>query len=132
MVNDIHKSSFSLLDSNSKVSSLVDSIDDKMETVNSATRTIVDEVEQLTAVSEEVNASTSEIKGQIEGLSNVAENHAKEAENIKEKAMQVRIQGEQAVENAKEIYLEKINNVTKKKNTCNKNAIKILDFYNRN
>ena len=113
MVNDIHKSSFSLLDSNSKVSSLVDSIDDKMETVNSATRTIVDEVEQLTAVSEEVNASTSEIKGQIEGLSNVAENHAKEAENIKEKAMQVRIQGEQAVENAKEIYLEKINNVTK-------------------
>ena len=113
MINDIHKSSFSLFDSNSKVSSLVNSIDDKMEAVNSATRTIVDEVEQLTAVSEEVNASTSEIKDKVEELRDVAENHAKEAENIKEKAIQVRIQGEQAVDNAKGIYLEKINNVTK-------------------
>ena len=49
----------------------------------------------------------------MENLSNVAENHAKEAENIKEKAVKVRIQGEQAVENAKNIYSEKINNVTK-------------------
>lgn len=113
MVNDIHKSSFSLFESNTKVSSLVDTIDNKMEVVNSATRTIANEVEQLTAVSEEVNASTSEIKDKVENLSNVAENHAKEAENIKEKAVKVRIQGEQAVENAKNIYSEKINNVTK-------------------
>ena len=70
-------------------------------------------LEQLSAVSEEVNSATNEIGETVSRLNSKAEDDSNTAENIRKKAGEVKNQGEKAAFNAKNIYSEKINNVSK-------------------
>lgn len=112
MVGNIYSYSKLLIKSSQDLNSIVKNISSRIIEVNSATEIISSEVEQLSAVSEEVNASTFEIKNTVSSLNEIAETDNKSAEIIRNKAIKVKEKGQTAVENARKIYAEKIENIT--------------------
>lgn len=71
----------------------------------------MDEVENLSTISEEVNSSTGMIESTVKELNTNAEKDSTSALKIRDKAMNVKGQGENAVKNAKDIYSGIIKNV---------------------
>lgn len=112
MVGNIYSYSKLLIKSSQDLNGIVKNISGRIIEVNSATEIISSEVEQLSAVSEEVNASTFEIKNTVSSLNEIAETDNKSAEIIRNKAINVKEKGQAAVENARKIYAEKIENIT--------------------
>lgn len=112
MVGNIYSYSKLLIKSSQDLNGIVKNISSRIIEVNSATEIISSEVEQLSAVSEEVNASTFEIKNTVSSLNEIAETDNKSAEIIRNKAIKVKEKGQTAVENARKIYAEKIENIT--------------------
>lgn len=113
MVNDINDSSSSLLDSSSNVNNVINIIDEKMNMVKKSTTSIDGVVEALSTVSTEVRNLTNLIQDKVMQLTETAESDTIDAENIRNKAVGIRLKGEEAAGNAKKMYVEKIENVTK-------------------
>ena len=111
MVGNIYSYSKLLIKSSEELGGIVKSISGRILEVNAATEIISSEVEHLSAVSEEVNASTFEIKTTVSSLNETAEKDNKSAEIIREKAINVKEKGQKAAENARRIYLGKIDNI---------------------
>lgn len=111
MVKNIFAYSEKLVKSNENLNTIVRVIVDKIERVNEATNIIVGEVENLSSISEEVNCSTGKIENTVIELHTNAEKDNKSAFEIRDKAMGVKSQGENAVKNAKSIYTGIIENV---------------------
>ena len=112
MVGNIYSYSKLLIKSSEDLSGIVKSISGRILEVNAATEIISSEVEHLSAVSEEVNASTFEIKTTVSSLNETAEKDNRSADIIREKAINVKEKGQKAAENARRIYVEKIDNIT--------------------
>ena len=104
MVKNIFSYSEKLVKSNENLNTIVKVIVEKIEKVNEATNIIVGEVENLSNISEEVNSSTGKIESTVRELNTNAEIDSKSAFEIRDKAMNVKCQGEIAVKNAKSIY----------------------------
>ncbi|SFC97907.1 methyl-accepting chemotaxis protein [Clostridium uliginosum] len=113
MVGNIYTYSKLLIKSSQELNIIVKKINGNIVDVNSSTQIIFKDVEQLSAVSEEVNASTHEIATTVSGLNETAGKDNESAEAIRSKAIKVKQKGQSAVENARKIYNEKIENVTK-------------------
>lgn len=113
VVENIYDYSNKLKESNEFLNKSINTIAIKVNDVNHEADSIVSEVEQLSAVSEEVNSATNEISETVSRLNSKAEDDSNTAENIRKKAGEVKNQGEKAAFNAKNIYSEKINNVSK-------------------
>lgn len=113
VVENIYDYSNKLKESNEFLNKSINTIAIKVNDVNHEADSIVSEVEQLSAVSEEVNSATNEIGETVSRLNSKAEDDSNTAENIRKKAGEVKNQGEKAAFNAKNIYSEKINNVSK-------------------
>ncbi|OOM82443.1 methyl-accepting chemotaxis protein 2 [Clostridium puniceum] len=112
MVGNIYSYSTLLIKSSDDLNKIVKSISGRILEVNAATEIISSEVEHLSAVSQEVNASTFEIKTTVSSLNQTAETDNKSADIIREKAIKVKEKGQKAAENARRIYVEKIDNIT--------------------
>lgn len=112
MVSNIHSYSKLLIKSSQDLKEVVKIINDRILKVNNATEIISSEVEHLSAVSEEVNASTFEIKTTVSSLNETAEKDNKSADIIRDKAIKVKENGQKAAQNARKIYLEKIDNIS--------------------
>ena len=111
MVENIFSYSEKLINSNENLNAIVKVIVNKIGKVNEATNLIVCEVENLSIISEDVNASTGKIQGTVRELNISADKDSKSAFQIREKAMNVKGKGENAVGNAKNIYSGIIKNV---------------------
>lgn len=111
MVENILAYSGKLNESNNNLKTIVKVIVEKIGRVNEATNIIVDEVENLSTISEEVNSSTGMIESTVKELNTNAEKDSTSALKIRDKAMNVKGQGENAVKNAKDIYSGIIKNV---------------------
>ena len=111
MVENIFSYSGKLIKANENLNNIINTIVKKIENVNDATNIIVGEVEKLSCISEEVNSSTGKIENTIRELNKNAEKDSKSAFEIRDKAMDVKYQGENAVKNAKSIYTGIIENV---------------------
>ena len=112
MVGNIYSYSKLLIKSSEDLNGIVKSISGRILEVNSATEIISSEVEHLSAVSQEVNASTFEIKTTVSSLNETAKKDNKAADIIREKAIQVKENGQRAAKNARRICAEKIDNIT--------------------
>jgi methyl-accepting chemotaxis protein len=112
MVGNIYSYSKLLIKSSEDLNDIVKKIDRRIIAVNNSTELISNEVEQLSAISQEVNASTFEIKTVVSGLNEIAVTDNKSAEAIRSKAIKVKEKGQAATENARQIYSEKIVNIT--------------------
>lgn len=111
MVKNICLYSEKLIRSNENLNTVVKVIVDKIGQVNEATNIIVNEVESLSSISEDVNSSTEKIEDTVRDLNTNAEKDSKSALEIRDKALNVKSQGESAVRNAKNIYKDIIANV---------------------
>ena len=111
MVKNICLYSEKLIRSNENLNTVVKVIVDKIGKVNEATNIIVNKVESLSNISEEVNSSTGKIENTVKNLNINAEKDSKSAFEIRDKALNVKKQGENAVENAKNVYTDIIESV---------------------
>ncbi len=112
MVGNIFAYSNLLTKSSDDLNSIIKTINSRIIEVNTSTELICNEVQQLSTVSQEVNSSTSEIKTVVSGLNEAAITDSESAEKIKNKAIRIKEKGQIAAKNAREICLEKIENIT--------------------
>lgn len=112
MVGDIHSYSGLLTESSEKLDKIVSNINQRIVEVNSSTKSIASEVEQLSEISQIVNKSTFDIKTVVSGLNQIAIKDSKSAEVIRCKAVKVKEKGERAAQKAREICEEKIYTIT--------------------
>jgi Methyl-accepting chemotaxis protein len=112
MVGDIHSYSRLLTESSEKLDKIVSNINQRIVEVNSSTKSISSEVEQLSEISQIVNKSTFDIKTVVSGLNQIAIKDSKSAEVIRCKAVKVKEKGERAAQKAREICEEKIYTIT--------------------
>ena len=112
MVGDIHSYSRLLTESSEKLDKIVSNINQRIVEVNSSTKSIASEVEQLSEISQIVNKSTFDIKTVVSGLNQMAITDNKSAEVIRCKAVKVKEKGERAAQKAREICEEKIYTIT--------------------
>lgn len=111
MVENIFSYSEKLINSNENLNAIVKVIVNKIRNVNEATNLIVSKVENLSIISEDVNSSTGKIESTVRELNISAEKDSRSAFQIREKAINVKGKGENAVKNAKNIYSGIIENV---------------------
>lgn len=112
MVGNIFAYSNLLTKSSGDLNSIVKSINSRIIEVNTSTELICNEVQQLSVVSQRVDSSTSEIKTVVCDLNEAAVTDSESAEKIKNKAINIKEKGQAAARNAKEICIEKIDNIT--------------------
>ncbi|ALB48387.1 methyl-accepting chemotaxis protein [Clostridium beijerinckii] len=112
MVGDIHSYSRLLTESSEKLDKIVSNINQRIVEVNSSTKSISSEVEQLSEISQIVNKSTFDIKTVVSGLNQIAIKDSKSAEVIRCKAVKVKEKGERAAQKARKICEEKIYTIT--------------------
>ena len=103
MVENIFSYSEKLINSNENLNAIVKVIVNKIRNVNEATNLIVSKVENLSIISEDVNSSTGKIESTVRELNISAEKDSRSAFQIREKAINVKGKGENAVKNAKNI-----------------------------
>ncbi len=113
MLNNINESSTALVQSSNNVNTVINIIDEEINSVKKSTEIIGCEVDDLGFAAQGVNKLALQISEEVMNLNRTAENDTKEAEKIKNKAIDVRLQGEKAAGNAKKIYIEKIDNIQK-------------------
>lgn len=107
LVSEITNSSREINASSEELSATIQEISSRMDIVNEATEHISKGNQDLSAISEELNVSIEDITTSSTELHLKADYGSKEAEKVKNRAVQLKEKGIKSVENASEVYNEK-------------------------
>jgi len=99
--------------SSEELSAAVEEITSKIEIIDHSTVGINKAVQESSATSEEITASVEEVHSSMEELSSKAMEGSSNSTQIKEKAKQVRLAANKAMEESNSIYQEKEKNILK-------------------
>lgn len=111
LINQVQNSVQELSSESEELSATVEEMTAKLEEINLSTEEIASGAQETSAGTEEVAASTEEVDASIQELSSQALEGSTKADSIKEKAILVRKESNEAFEKIQAIQLEKEKNI---------------------
>lgn len=111
LINQVQTSVHELSSESEELSATVEEMTAKLEEINYATEEIASGAQETSAGSEEVAASTEEVDASIQELSSQALEGSNKADIIKEKAVMVKQESNEAFEKLQAVQLEKEKNI---------------------